>query len=315
MTAFLAVPVLAVDGVIEINQAKALAGGATPADTPGFPVTIDRSGSYRLTGNLDVTGQPDPQDVTAVRIEAEDVTLDLNGFTILGPTVCTGPSDSEAVTSCMPSGTGTGVEVISEASNTTVVNGTVRGMGGAGIVVRSFSRVENVTARSNGGAGISAGGFSTVCRNRVTANGSSGIATSDGSVVDANSVSRNDGFGISANNGSVVTHNVVSASDAIALLANNAVVAANVAFSNDGAGIAGATSVFVNNISRNNLAGVQASSGSTVLGNVARGNDQDGLTLSADTGYAQNVATDNGSDVDGGIEIGTNLCGADTTCP
>ena len=42
----------AVDGVIEINQARALAGGVLGdaiRDPPGFPVTIDRSGSYRLT--------------------------------------------------------------------------------------------------------------------------------------------------------------------------------------------------------------------------------------------------------------------------
>jgi hypothetical protein len=37
--------VAAVDGVIEINQARVLAGGITPADTPGFPVTIGTSGS------------------------------------------------------------------------------------------------------------------------------------------------------------------------------------------------------------------------------------------------------------------------------
>ena len=48
-------PAGAVDGVIEINQAKALAGGVTPSDTPGFPVSIDTAGSYRLTGNLRAT--------------------------------------------------------------------------------------------------------------------------------------------------------------------------------------------------------------------------------------------------------------------
>ena len=44
------------DGVIEINQARALQGGVTEGDTPGFPVTISQSGSYRLTGNLTVPG-------------------------------------------------------------------------------------------------------------------------------------------------------------------------------------------------------------------------------------------------------------------
>jgi hypothetical protein len=30
----------AVDGVIEINQARASKGGITPGDTPAFPITI-----------------------------------------------------------------------------------------------------------------------------------------------------------------------------------------------------------------------------------------------------------------------------------
>src|SRR5271156_5439677 len=55
LTAWLAAPAWAVDGVIEINQASAKAGGVTPGDTPLFPVTLSQPGSYRLTGNLDVT--------------------------------------------------------------------------------------------------------------------------------------------------------------------------------------------------------------------------------------------------------------------
>jgi len=47
-------PALAVDGVIEINQARANAGGVTLSDGPGFPVTIDHNGSYRLTSDLTV---------------------------------------------------------------------------------------------------------------------------------------------------------------------------------------------------------------------------------------------------------------------
>ena len=38
---------LAADGVIEINQARARAGGVSADDEPGFPVTPSRSGSYR----------------------------------------------------------------------------------------------------------------------------------------------------------------------------------------------------------------------------------------------------------------------------
>ena len=72
----------AVDGVVEISQVRALAGGLTVGDAPGFPVTISVSGSYRLTSNLDVTGQPSPENVIAVDITVGSVSLDLNGFSI-----------------------------------------------------------------------------------------------------------------------------------------------------------------------------------------------------------------------------------------
>ena len=48
-----AVPALAVDGVLEINQACAVNTGCSTGDTAGFPVTISTSGSYRLTSNLE----------------------------------------------------------------------------------------------------------------------------------------------------------------------------------------------------------------------------------------------------------------------
>ena len=75
-----AAPAAAVDGVTQINQARALAGGVTPGDGAGFPVTISASGGYRLTSDLTV---PD-ENASAVSITADSVTLDLNGFSIAG---------------------------------------------------------------------------------------------------------------------------------------------------------------------------------------------------------------------------------------
>jgi hypothetical protein len=40
------------DGVVIIDQTRAIAGNVTPGDVPGVPVTISRSGSYRLDSNL-----------------------------------------------------------------------------------------------------------------------------------------------------------------------------------------------------------------------------------------------------------------------
>src|SRR5262245_45169596 len=47
-----AAPASALDGEVLIDQAKVNAGGITPGDEPGFPVTLSRRGKYKLTGNL-----------------------------------------------------------------------------------------------------------------------------------------------------------------------------------------------------------------------------------------------------------------------
>ena len=94
----LCVPALwGADGVIEINQAIVEDGG-------GFPYSIIQAGSYMLTGNLVV---PD-ENKTAINIEESvgSATIDLNGFAIIGPVVCTVNQSSEL--DCTGSGEGTG---------------------------------------------------------------------------------------------------------------------------------------------------------------------------------------------------------------
>lgn len=75
--AMAAVPASAVDGVTLIDQNKALAGNVTPGDLAGFPVTLTRPGSYRLSGNLTA-----PAGAHGILIASPGVTLDLNGFTL-----------------------------------------------------------------------------------------------------------------------------------------------------------------------------------------------------------------------------------------
>jgi hypothetical protein len=56
-----------------------LAGNVTPGDAPGFPVTITQPGSYRLSSNLTA-----PPAANGIEITVSNVTIDLNGFTVLG---------------------------------------------------------------------------------------------------------------------------------------------------------------------------------------------------------------------------------------
>jgi hypothetical protein len=70
----------AVDGVILIDQNRALAGNVTPGDGAGFPITISQPGSYRLTSNLNV-----PSGFNGIEITSPNVTIDLNGFLVSTP--------------------------------------------------------------------------------------------------------------------------------------------------------------------------------------------------------------------------------------
>jgi hypothetical protein len=146
---------LAVDGVIEISQERALAGsinGDSVQDPPGFPVRITQPGSYRLTGNLTVT---DPNQ-DGIVVQADDlVSIDCNGFGLFGP------------------GSGGGVGI---GGDTVVIrNGAVRAFGADGINI-SAGRVERMLVASNGQRGIAIDpGDALVLANMVWSNGDSGL--------------------------------------------------------------------------------------------------------------------------------------------
>ena len=233
-----AIPLSAVDGVVLINQNAALAGNVTPGDTPGFPITISAPGSYRLSGNLTV---PDAN-TTAIQVSADNVTIDLNGFSIIGPVVCSG----FPVTSCTPAGTGFGIKS-GLATNVTVLNGAVRGMGALGVSLdESGVRVEGIRATSNGLGGIAA---------------SSGIVSSC-------EASQNGGVGIA--NAAVVIGNSVrgNASDGVQIFSG--VVTNNFAFKNGGNGIfATFSSITGNQVRGSGQLGIRAGCPSTVVNNTA----------------------------------------------
>lgn len=162
------------DETVLINQATVL-------DAGGFPFKITTPGSYKLIGNLVV-----PANTSGIVIQSNDVTLDLNGFSITGAIVCDNQGNN-----CVPSPINetTGVEAIFGAAGNiftvTIKNGHVRGFSRG---VSTFGGiVEEITAQSNFIAGISA----------------------EDAVVRRNNASRNHGAGITGIN-SVVTENVAN---------------------------------------------------------------------------------------------------------
>ncbi len=126
-------PALAVDGVTLLTQ--------PPNSCTGFPLKLTKTGSYRLASNLRVTctgkdaidaAPTDPG--PALKL----VTIDLNGFSIIGP----------------GSGTGTGIQA-STATSLVVHNGGVAAMGNG--IIANDCKVEECTSCSTSGSGLSAG--------------------------------------------------------------------------------------------------------------------------------------------------------------
>ncbi len=196
----------AVDGVIEINQARALAGGVTPDDTAGLPVTISAPGSYVLTGDLSSTGANE----TIIEITTNDVTLDLNGFTIRCIFV---------FNPCAGTGAGRGING-SNMTNVTVRNGTVRDMPSDGIKLGNQARIDKVQALSNGGDGMMVMHSSSVYASVADSNGSAGIQAAGGSVIEGNVTTSND-FGISlSGRGNLIRRNAIKANTRSAIRAS-----------------------------------------------------------------------------------------------
>jgi hypothetical protein len=206
---------LAVDGTVLINQST-VTTGLTGCPTGGhFPIIICQSGSYRLSGNLTV---PDAN-TTAINMTADNVSLDLNGFAILGPANCT---PGTFPVQCSTTGFGDGIA--SFRNNISVSNGTISGMGAAGIRLLGFGgRIDGLRVENNAGVNSSslsslgggvhciancdqydpeavAGGIIAVNANisncKAMANAQHGIYVLGSGMADRNTVSYNGGFGI-----------------------------------------------------------------------------------------------------------------------
>lgn len=215
-------PVFAADGVLEINQA-CVAAGCFPGDSAGFPVKITDPGSYILTSDIDISGENTPEDLNAIEIQGAlgRVVLDLNGFSIVGPTFCSGGTPP---TSCSPLGTGVGIRAF---DNTVIIrNGRVTGMGNIGIQLVTASTVEGVVVTDCGGVGIQGGTNTVISDSRVRRNGSDGINVSTRSLLLRNMASGNIGLGVSVT-GNVgyglnsITNNTGGTIDGGVQIANN----------------------------------------------------------------------------------------------
>ncbi len=259
----------AVDGTIEINQAKVLSAG-------GFPYIVSASGSYRLTGSLAV-----PAGTNGISVTANNVTIDMNGFSITGP----------GSTSGVVNGVGA-----SGIADVTVENGTITGMGLA-IVLGNSGIVRNVHADTNG-FGIDVGDNSVV--EGCTANNSTtnyGIECSMGCSISGNTANGNADEGIfCSGSGCQITGNTANGNIGVGIDCdkNACVISGNTVLGNPtlGIGCFGTGCLISGNTVVNSTQGIEA--GDTT------------------TGYSNNVLK-NTANFSLGKSLGNNLCNG-TVC-
>jgi len=155
----------AVDGQVLINQSTVMAAG-------GFPYRITQPGSYKLSGNLVV-----PADTDGIDVYASNVTVDLNGFTISHPIICSGSGPS---LSCPFTGVASGINSL--GYGTTVRNGSVTGFSYYGIVLLGRGNlVEDVHGAFNeSGIGVYAG----VVRRSTSSDSYTGISATKSTVTE-----------------------------------------------------------------------------------------------------------------------------------
>ena len=166
------------------------------------PIKITKSGSYVLGGNLKVT---DPT-VDAILVTADNVTIDLAGFTIEGPPH--GPTSS-----------GSAIESVA-TWNVVVKNGMIRGfyeIEAACIHLTGHgNRVENVHVTECGWTAIYADGVVTGCE--VT-NSVGGIGGGRGSVISDNMLfAVGTGLHGSGDGGVTIARNTLTAANGLGLL-------------------------------------------------------------------------------------------------
>ncbi|WP_437484939.1 right-handed parallel beta-helix repeat-containing protein [Sorangium sp. So ce1014] len=196
---FLPSSALADDGAIPIDAACA-AVGCGAGDAPGFPVTLTTPGSYVLSSDLVV-----PSGQTGVTLIAGS-SLDLNGFAIRGPVVCTG----EPVTSCSGTLTGVGLNL---GSRGRAYGGRIEGFGSHGVSTGADARLYDLIVAQNGGHGVVLSTNASIERSTIVRNLLSGVrGTSGGGDVEVSrsTIRGNGQYGLDISSGLVLQNRVIS---------------------------------------------------------------------------------------------------------
>jgi len=293
------------------------------------PFSITAPGSYYLITNLTGTAGS-----VGISITTSDVTLDLNGFALMG------------VASSL-----SGIQVPAGRERISIFNGHLRSWGGNGITSGANGmRVLNINAETNGGWGISITGGGAVVDRCVARNNDlggirasradisecvsignlgTGIDAGQQSVVRGCSLVNNRSEGIGCNESTVVNCTVSGSTNGIVPTLNSTII--NCTVNNNTNGILGSSGCSVigctvNDSANNGISlftatvvnctvfnsgndGISVGIGSTVKDCTVRGSGNDGIEGANDGAYLNNTLTSNGLTTTNGAGIHMTLPG------
>jgi parallel beta-helix repeat protein len=152
-----------------------------------LPFTINAAGSYyvaaALTGTLNTDG---------ITINASNVTIDLNGFTLSG---AAGSTSGNAIVAGTP------------VSRITIQNGTIEGWAGNGINATDITQClcTHLVVSGNTGTGVVLGSSNQLLDSNIISNGAGGVQATSNCVIKDSNISENTGDGINVSG----TNNVV----------------------------------------------------------------------------------------------------------
>lgn len=281
--------------MIELSQSCAIYTGCTPDDVPGFPITLDSPGAYRLTSVLEVLDA----NAHGIEVTSDYVSIDFNGFTLFG-------HNEVPISTHVCSLPGSGIGIFAPAAKGVVArNGRVRGMSSVGIYATgNETRIERMIAERNCGSAIAIGDDGSVIDSQVRANAGHGIYAGSGSRVRDSVAEQNSAYGIRADAGSVVTGCVASANGWSGIVVGGS-----------GGGVVVASSVAGNGWNTSSSAGISVPAGAVATHNSAAGNSGVGISGNATAGVGQNTAAGNGGGSQSGAIIGCNALDGLPFCP
>jgi parallel beta-helix repeat protein len=258
---------------IEVNDVN------TPGDATSVFV-ISQPGSYCLGNNINgVDGK------NGIRIDADNVTLDLAGFAVLGA-----------------GGSLNGI-LINSHLDVVVRNGSVSGWGGHGLdgTNGGLARIEDLRVDANGGNGLVLNSGSKVNNCIAAQNTGVGIAVGNDVLVSGCVSSLNGGHGFWVGTACTIKSCLAYLNGGAGIApsgVNNLTVIDCNTHLNTGPGIAGPNRAFITSCTAqdNRAGGISTGASSTVSNCNASGNTGDGISVAAGSAVTRCTASENTGD-------------------